>query len=70
MSVRSVDQQALWDVEETEYGDPMVFHTHPAGKVPAYVVSRWEGGTLAQCSACMAYMELEERDERAGREPG
>jgi hypothetical protein len=49
----------LWDIEETEYGDPLIFHTHTAGKVPAYVISRSEGGTIAQCSGCLAYVELD-----------
>jgi hypothetical protein len=49
----------LWDVQEDDYGEPMIFHTHAQGKVPAYVISRWEGGTLAQCSHCMAYLELD-----------
>jgi hypothetical protein len=57
--VRSADQRVLWDIGETEYGDPLILHTHPGGKVPAYVISRWEGGTVAQCSGCMAYLKLD-----------
>ena len=51
-------QQALWNAEEDDYGEPMITHTHPSGPVPAYVISRWEGGMVAQCSQCMAYRDL------------
>jgi hypothetical protein len=53
------DTRLAWEVDENEYGDPMVAHMHPAGWVPAYVIGRWEGGTVAQCSACMANLELD-----------
>lgn len=37
----------------------MVGHLHPWGSAPAYVINRWEGGAVAQCSACLAFLELE-----------
>ena len=49
---------AGWELDEDDYGDPMVAHVHPMGSVPAYVIDRGEGGYVAQCSACMAYLEL------------
>ena len=51
-------QRALWDVQEDDYGDPMITHLHAGGPVTAYIISRWAGGTVAQCSECMAYLEL------------
>jgi hypothetical protein len=58
------DLPPLWEIEEDDYGDPMITHTHATGVVPAYVISRWEGGTVAQCSGCMAYLELDEEGHR------
>jgi len=48
-----------WEVEEDDYGDYMVGHQHPWGTAPAYVITRGEGGAVAQCSACMEYLQLE-----------
>jgi hypothetical protein len=50
---------AGWEITENDYGDLWVFHTHPSAKVPAYVVPGWDGGTVARCSTCMAYLELD-----------
>jgi len=61
-TVRSADQRELWDIGENEYGDPMIFHLHPAGQAPAYVISRFDGALLAQCSECLAYIEVRGTD--------
>jgi len=50
--------RALWDIEEDDYGEPLITHLHADGPVPAYVISRWEGGVVAQCSRCMGYLDL------------
>lgn len=51
-------QRALWDIEEDDYGEPMIFHVHTLARVPAHVISRFESSALAQCSECMAYLSL------------
>jgi hypothetical protein len=48
-----------WRVEEDDYGDPMIFHQHSGDEAPAYVISRAPDPRLAQCSECMAYLELD-----------
>jgi hypothetical protein len=68
MTIRT-DSAALWDIGEDDYGDPMIFHRHTAGPVPAYVISRWEGGTVAQCSACMAFLELDDAERPSAASP-
>jgi hypothetical protein len=49
---------AGWEVEEDDYGDLMIGHVHPWGAVPAYVIERTDGGSVAQCSDCMAQVRL------------
>jgi hypothetical protein len=57
--ISSTSVPAGWEVDEDDYGDPMVAHLHPWGSMPAYVINRSEGGYVAQCSACMAYLDLD-----------
>jgi hypothetical protein len=45
-----------WDVDENDAGQRIVVHTHAAERVPGYFISQWNGGFLAQCSRCMAYL--------------
>jgi hypothetical protein len=47
-----------WRVEEDDYGDLMVFHRHVDAEFPAHVIGREDERQLAQCSNCMAYLEL------------
>jgi hypothetical protein len=47
-----------WQIEEDDYGDPMVFHRHLIEEVPAYIISGLANRRLAQCSECQQYLEF------------
>jgi hypothetical protein len=55
-----------WEIEEGDYGDPVVFHRHPAETVPAYIVGGGPHHRFAKCSECMEYFEFA---ESIGRPP-
>ena len=41
-----------WEVEQDEFGRPLIRHRHPAGTVPAYVSRDADGVTTARCPDC------------------
>ena len=47
-----------WRVEESGYGQPLIFHRHRKIDHPAYVLHEESDRRLAQCAACMQYLEL------------
>ena len=41
-----------WEIDQDEFGNPLVRHRHPTTTISAYVVKRAEGDRQAQCPAC------------------
>jgi hypothetical protein len=41
-----------WEVEEDDFGRPLVRHKHPTGTVTAYVSRDSRGTTVARCTEC------------------
>jgi hypothetical protein len=52
------DLQHEWEVEQDDFGGPLIFHRHAAANVPAYVIGGDPERRVAQCSECLKYLEF------------
>ena len=41
-----------WEVDQDEFGRPVVRHRHPTGTTPAYISRDADGVTFARCPEC------------------
>jgi hypothetical protein len=56
------DAPPEWEIEQDDFGGPLIFHRHAAGSVPAYVIGGTPDRRVAQCSECLQYMEFTESE--------
>ena len=49
-----------WEIEEDDFGDPMIFHWHAGEAVPAYIIGGAPQHRFAKCSECADYLEFVE----------
>jgi hypothetical protein len=49
-----------WEIDQDDFGGPLIFHRHSAVAVPAYVIGAVDDQRVAQCSDCMEILELSE----------
>ena len=47
-----------WEVEQDDFGGPLVFHHHTGNSAPAYVIGGTSDRRIAQCSECLQYLEF------------
>ena len=55
------DETSRWEVEEDEFGRPLVRHRHVTGTVDAYVSKDAYGSRKAWCPTCNEQMVLDEK---------
>lgn len=41
-----------WEIEQDEFGKPLIRHRHPVGTIAAYVVRGADGAWTASCPSC------------------
>lgn len=41
-----------WEIDQDDFGRPLVRHRHPAESVPAYISSDAAGNETARCAEC------------------
>ena len=47
-----------WEIDQDEFGNPLVRHRHTTTTVSAYVAKTGDGGRTARCPACGDVLEL------------
>jgi hypothetical protein len=47
-----------WEIDQDEFGAPMVRHRHPIGTIAAYVTKDPEGTWKARCPSCSETFQL------------
>ena len=62
MESRSTER---WDIEQDEFGRPLVRHRHPTKTVSAYVAKDVEG-VWARCPECAERLRMPEAGQRPG----
>lgn len=63
----TVNSPERWEVEQDDFGRPMVRHRHFSGTVPAYVSIDAEGGEFARCPDCGERYRLRGKDHERHR---
>jgi hypothetical protein len=60
------EQAERWEIDQDEFGNPLVRHRHPTMTVAAYVSKDVDGRRLARCPDCREEVEVPAQPE-AGR---
>lgn len=49
-----MEQEAAkrWEIDQDEFGNPLVRHRHPTVTIPAYLSKDGDGRRLARCPTC------------------
>ena len=52
------EQAEQWEIDQDEFGNPLVRHRHPTMTVSAYISKDVDGGRMARCPACSDQIEV------------
>ena len=47
-----------WEIDQDEFGRPVVRHRHPVGTIAAYVAKDADGAWKASCPSCNEQLRL------------
>jgi hypothetical protein len=50
-----------WEIDQDDFGNPLVRHRHPTVTVSAYVIKDAGGGRTARCPDCGGVFDLPSR---------
>jgi hypothetical protein len=56
-----VESAERWEIDQDDFGNPLVRHRHPTVTVSAYVIKAADGGRTARCPDCGDVFELPPR---------
>ena len=56
-------EEAAWEVDQDESGNPLVRHRHAAVSVGAHIVKDEDGSHIARCPSCGDKLEVPSRHE-------
>jgi quercetin dioxygenase-like cupin family protein len=57
-----------WEIDQDDYGQPVVRHRHPTGSITAYVIGGSRtGARFAVCADCREVYRLKEGNPRRRR---
>ena len=52
------EQAERWEIDQDEFGNPLVRHRHPTMTVAAYISKDDDGRRLARCPVCGDQIEV------------
>jgi hypothetical protein len=60
-SDQSADAQSTdrWEIDQDEFGRPVVRHRHPVGTIGAYVAKHADGAWKATCPGCGEQLRID-----------
>ena len=57
------NEEAAWEVDQDEHGNPLVRHRHAAVGIGARIVKDEDGSHIARCPSCGEKLEVPSRHE-------
>jgi hypothetical protein len=60
------DMAERWEIDQDDFGNPLVRHRHPTLTVQAYVVKEPDGSRLARCPDCGERFHVPDQRRSAG----
>lgn len=52
------EQAERWEIDQDEFGNPLVRHRHPTMTVAAYISKDVDGSRMARCPVCSDQIDV------------